>query len=218
MKPRLTYANVVATLALFVALGGGAYALSKESVKSKHIRDNTIISADVKDNRGKKGGLKSKDIRFDALGADAIRESNLDVSQFLELGALGALGALGGGGGPCALATTPTNCAEARVDAPKHSSSVLVLAAGGYESTGAVPAGAFCTAELDGVGTGASASPGEAASDNTSAIATESFTMIGEETGVGQGTHVVRMMCSKSGGDVVIHDAQVMGLAIGTSP
>ena len=60
MKPRLTYANVVATLALFVALGGGAYALSKESVKSKHIRDNTIISADVKDNRGKKGGRRAR--------------------------------------------------------------------------------------------------------------------------------------------------------------
>ncbi len=159
MKPRLTYANVVATVALFVALGGGAYAVSKESVKSKHIRDNTITSADVKDNRGKKGGLKGKDIRFDALGADAIRESDLDVTQFLELGVLGS------GSGPCALTTTPTKCAEARVDAPKHSSSVLVLAAGGYESTGTIPARAFCTVELDGVGTGASARPGEAAID-----------------------------------------------------
>ena len=133
------------------------------------------------------------------------------MSQFLELGALGS-------GGPCALTTTPTKCAEAQVDAPKHNSSVLVLAAGGYESTGTVPAGAFCRLELDGVGTGALASPGEAASDNTSPIAAESFTMIGEVTGVGRGTHILRMMCSKSGGNVVINTPQVIGLAIGTTP
>jgi hypothetical protein len=89
MKPRLSYANVVATLALFVALGGGAYAVSKDSVKSKHIRDNTITSGDVKDRGGKQGGLKGKDIKFDALDGDVIRETSLNVSDFLELGALG---------------------------------------------------------------------------------------------------------------------------------
>ena len=40
-RPQLSYANVVATLALFVALGGGAYAvggdLGKDSVKPKHL-------------------------------------------------------------------------------------------------------------------------------------------------------------------------------------
>ena len=89
--PRLTYANVVATLALFVALSGGAYALSNNSVKSKHIRNNTIKSADVKDRSGpgKKSGLRAKDIQFDSLGGAEINEDTLDVSEFLRLGELG---------------------------------------------------------------------------------------------------------------------------------
>jgi hypothetical protein len=38
---RITYSNVMATLALFVALGGSAYAFSlgKNDVKSKHIKN-----------------------------------------------------------------------------------------------------------------------------------------------------------------------------------
>ena len=61
LRSKLTYANVVATLALFVALGGSSYAavvLSSNSVKSKHIGKgqvkrpdigrNAVISAKVK--------------------------------------------------------------------------------------------------------------------------------------------------------------------------
>ncbi len=45
LRSRLTYANVVATIALFVALGGGAYAvlkLPKNSVKSKQIKNGQV--------------------------------------------------------------------------------------------------------------------------------------------------------------------------------
>jgi hypothetical protein len=58
LRSRITYANVVATLALFVAVGtGGAYAANtvfssdivNGEVKSVDIGDNEINSADVKD-------------------------------------------------------------------------------------------------------------------------------------------------------------------------
>ena len=51
VRNRLTYANVMATVAVFIALGGGAYAISlqKNSVKSKHIKDGQVKSADVAD-------------------------------------------------------------------------------------------------------------------------------------------------------------------------
>jgi hypothetical protein len=45
IRPRLTYANVMATLAFSLAIGGGAYAafhLPKNSVKSKNIRVATV--------------------------------------------------------------------------------------------------------------------------------------------------------------------------------
>lgn len=55
----LTYANVMATLALFVALGGTGYALSKlpkDSVKSKQIATGAVKSPEVAD-----GSLLSTD-------------------------------------------------------------------------------------------------------------------------------------------------------------
>ncbi|HEY2480029.1 MAG TPA: hypothetical protein VGI17_15040 [Solirubrobacterales bacterium] len=51
ITPRFTYGNVIATLALFLALGGGAYAavaLPQNSVGSKQIKKNAINSAKVK--------------------------------------------------------------------------------------------------------------------------------------------------------------------------
>ena len=51
IRPRLTYANVVATLALFlVVAGGGALAatkLKRNSVKSKHIAPEAVTGADA---------------------------------------------------------------------------------------------------------------------------------------------------------------------------
>jgi hypothetical protein len=49
--PRLTYANVIATLALFIALGGGAIAastLGKNSVGPKQLKKNSVTTPKVK--------------------------------------------------------------------------------------------------------------------------------------------------------------------------
>jgi hypothetical protein len=46
---RLTYANVMATAAVFIALGGAAYALERNAVKSKHIAPNAATGADIKE-------------------------------------------------------------------------------------------------------------------------------------------------------------------------
>jgi hypothetical protein len=46
---RLTYANLMSTVAVFIAIGGGAYAagLAKNSVKSKHIKDSGVKAVDL---------------------------------------------------------------------------------------------------------------------------------------------------------------------------
>lgn len=48
LRPRLTFANVVSSLALFVALGGSAYAatqLPKDSVGTKQLKDGAVTKA-----------------------------------------------------------------------------------------------------------------------------------------------------------------------------
>jgi hypothetical protein len=62
-------AMAVALLALFMAMGGSAYALV---VTSGSIKNNTIRSQDVRN-----GGLVGKDSRADGFGGRAIKESTL---------------------------------------------------------------------------------------------------------------------------------------------
>jgi hypothetical protein len=67
LRSRLTYANVIATLALFLALGGGAYAalkLPKNSVGARQIKANAVTSSKVKN-----GSLVAGDFRAGQLPA-----------------------------------------------------------------------------------------------------------------------------------------------------
>jgi hypothetical protein len=50
MHRKLSYANVMATIAVFIALGGSAYAfqLGKNSVGSKQLRKNAVTTAKIK--------------------------------------------------------------------------------------------------------------------------------------------------------------------------
>jgi hypothetical protein len=66
----LSYANVIATLALFVALGGSSYAAL--TITGKQIRNNTVRSTDIRN-----GTLQARDVRVDALGGSSIIESSL---------------------------------------------------------------------------------------------------------------------------------------------
>jgi len=59
LRTKLTYANVIATIALFIALSGGAYAASqlpKNSVGSRQLKKNSVTAAKIKD--GAVGGAK----------------------------------------------------------------------------------------------------------------------------------------------------------------
>lgn len=61
LRARLTYANVMATIAVFVALGGSSYAavtLKRNSVKSRNIAKNAVTSPKVKN-----GSLLSRDFK-----------------------------------------------------------------------------------------------------------------------------------------------------------
>jgi hypothetical protein len=60
MRKRLSYANVMATVAVFIALGGSSYAAIK--ITGKNVKDGTLTGADVK-NRS----LTGRDVRDKSL-------------------------------------------------------------------------------------------------------------------------------------------------------
>jgi hypothetical protein len=66
LRPSLTFANVVSCLALFVALGGSAYAatqLKKNSVGSKQLKSNAVTTAKIKD-----GAITGSKVQLSTLG------------------------------------------------------------------------------------------------------------------------------------------------------
>jgi hypothetical protein len=80
LRAHLTYANVVATLALFLALGGASYAairvgsgsIINNSVRTQDLRNNDIRGRDIR-NRTIQGG----DVLTNTLKGQQIRESTL---------------------------------------------------------------------------------------------------------------------------------------------
>jgi len=89
LRPRLTFANVVSCIALFVALGSGAYAatqLPKNSVGSKQIKKNAVNSAKVKDRSLKAVDFKEGQLPAGPRGPEGPKG---------EKGATGAAGAAG---------------------------------------------------------------------------------------------------------------------------
>jgi hypothetical protein len=58
LRSSLTYANVMATVAVFVALGGTSYALATGSIDSRELKNNSIRSKDIRNN-----DVLSKDVR-----------------------------------------------------------------------------------------------------------------------------------------------------------
>lgn len=79
---KLSFANVISLCALFVALGGGAYAISKNSVGTKQLKNSAVNSkkidnGTVKGKDVKKKSLKGRHVKDDSLTGVQIDESTL---------------------------------------------------------------------------------------------------------------------------------------------
>jgi hypothetical protein len=74
LRKRLSYANVMATIAVFIALGGSSYAALR--VGSKQIADNSVRSRDIRDNN-----VKGKDVRNNSLGGVDVRDRSLTADD-----------------------------------------------------------------------------------------------------------------------------------------
>lgn len=74
VRGRLTYANVMSTLAVFGVLGGGAYAAA--TINSGDVVNNSLKSADLKDG----DGVRSADVRDDSLAGGGLTGADIDES------------------------------------------------------------------------------------------------------------------------------------------
>ena len=88
LRSKVSYGNVVATLALFLALGGGAMAashLGKNSVGAKQLKSNAVTTAKIK-----KEAVTKKKIKKGAVDASKVADHSLTGTQ-INLSALGTV-------------------------------------------------------------------------------------------------------------------------------
>lgn len=75
LRSRLNYSNVMATLAVFIALGGGSYAafkLPRNSVSSPQIKTNAVGPSEIR-----KNAVRSSEVKNDSLAGRDIDEPRL---------------------------------------------------------------------------------------------------------------------------------------------
>jgi len=79
VRERLTYANVMATLAIFLALGGGAWAvtLARNSVGSPQIKKNAVKASEIA-----KNAVRKAEVGAGAVGTNEVANASLRGQDF----------------------------------------------------------------------------------------------------------------------------------------
>ena len=81
LRPRLTFANVMSVIAVFIALGGASYAvtLAKNSVGAKQIKKNAVRGAEIKSH-----AVGGAEIKSDAVGGAEIGSGQVGSGEVAE--------------------------------------------------------------------------------------------------------------------------------------
>ncbi len=80
IRARLTYANVIASVALFVALGGASYAavsLPERSVGTKQLRDDAVKRSKLAANSVGRDQLDERSVTASSLADDSVTKRTL---------------------------------------------------------------------------------------------------------------------------------------------
>lgn len=163
VRGRLTYANVMATIAVFVALGGSSYAALQ--VTGKNVKDSSLTGRDIKNS-----SLTTSDVKNRSLLSQDFKAGQLPA------GPKGDTGPQGPKGDPGAPGQNGTN----------GSSAASALGGGGF-----VPSPGFSTAQTtycspDEVQAGNSCTADEATQQNTLAFLSPNATIVARDLFVRQ--------------------------------
>jgi Collagen triple helix repeat (20 copies) len=136
----MRYANIMSTLAVFVALGGSSYAAI--SVTGKQIKDNTVTGRDVRN-----GSVGSKDVRDSSLLSRDFKPGQLPAGPQGPGGPQGRAGPQGPAG-PAGPAGDPGPQGPAGAQGPPGSPGIsglgVVSAESAYDSSFSKTATATC--------------------------------------------------------------------------
>ncbi|MGI9558007.1 MAG: hypothetical protein ACR2N5_08705 [Solirubrobacterales bacterium] len=227
-RPKLSYANVMSTLAVLLVVAGGSIAVAgvqKNQVKSKHVKNDTLKSGDLKDGKA----VKSKDIKDgEVSGADVadgeikgadVDEQSLDSSSFT-VGRSAFVGFCDPG------SATFVDCVGTTVNLPREG-RVQITAAGGQRSL-TVEGRGDCRLEVDddtvAIPHSTTVEPGEDISTegtvddhiHTSGTGTNGFAITAVTDPLPAGSHNFELSCNEQVGNTQINDATISAVMVGS--
>ncbi len=149
LRRHLSYANLAATLALFVALGGTSYAAL--TITGKNVKNSSLSGADIKNSSlttadVKNGSLLSKDFKASQLPAGPKGDKG-------DKGATGATGAAGTAGAAGAAGATNVVVRLSSVSAPVGVNDFSVSCNAGEKAVGGGASGPASDPEVFVAGT-----------------------------------------------------------------
>jgi hypothetical protein len=83
LRTRLTYSNVMASIAVFISLGGTSYGLASGAIGSRELRNNSVASADLRNNSVASADLRNNDVRGRDILTGTIRSSDVGNASLL---------------------------------------------------------------------------------------------------------------------------------------
>jgi len=190
--PKPSHATVIAYLALFAALGGSAYAVSK--VGTSDLKRNAVTSAKIEQR-----AVKGSDIAREAVGVKQLRARP---------GAESAAVADCDPSGP-----TPVECARIGIRLEQRGAIVGIASGGQYSAGG--PAAGRCSLQVAGEGgRSPGAQPGETATVNSDALATNGFGTTSVLDGLSAGPQSLALLCSETRGDFRLAGVDLTAIAL----
>jgi len=217
----------MATIAVFVALGGTSYGIATGSIDSREIKNNTVRSKDVRNNE-----LRSRDVRNSSLLAVDFKPGELPAGRQGERGVRGGTGATGATGptfgrsgqGQCDPDSIAflTCAATGQVNLPT-SGRVLLIGASSWDNDlqTAPPNSGTCHLDADGQAVGPAGSPFEV--DAGEATTTHnpgqggSIAVTAVSGVLAAGPHSFALKCNETDGSMFFTDSTISAVLLGGS-
>jgi hypothetical protein len=201
LRSRLTFANVVSLIALFVALGGTAAAAVIVTSNSQ-VAQNTISGH--KPPSGKHANLIAGSVNSQDIANGSVTGPDLAASAL-----------------PVGRATTSScnpnsitfvDCGTTTINLTR-TSRVLIVAAASWYSTGGGSQG-FCHLAVDGARLGGDVGTGEV-SDNTDLFAPGSLTLTNVTGPLAPGAHTLGLACAQGANDIAFPQTSLSEVVLG---
>ncbi len=217
IRKRLTYANVMSSIAVFLVLGGGAALaagqLGKNSVGSKQLKKNAVTTAKIK-----KGAVTGAKVKAGSLKASNFAAGQLPAGPKGDKGAPGpSFGAFGNGG--CGELDEPYEvCASTGSVNLPSSGNVLLIASAEWDNddNSTPPDAGDCRLSVNGNPISRDISFGE----NTATHGIDeggSISMNWITGPLSAGSHSFAFECSEDSGTTYIAEAMLSAVLLGSA-